>query len=45
SVEFLGATNVLIVTNDEEMVLNTEASPIPVMPAWKWLLTEEPEVR
>lgn len=39
SAEFLAATNVLIVTNDEQMVLDTDGAPIPVIPVWKWLLS------
>ncbi|MBT3190924.1 MAG: ATP-binding protein, partial [Verrucomicrobia bacterium] len=43
SVEFLSAREALIVTNDEETVISTEVGPIRVMPAWKWLLSEETE--
>jgi len=38
SAEFLNATDILVVTNDEETILASGDLQIPVLPAWKWLL-------
>lgn len=40
SASFLGAKDILIITNDEETTLTTGAGSIAVQPVWKWLLAD-----
>jgi len=40
SMPFLGTEEAVVVTHDEETSINTDAGPVRVIPAWKWLLTE-----
>lgn len=39
--EVTGCSNLLIVTNAEQEMLNIEGKVIRVVPAWKWLLGRE----